>query len=879
MPITQAVNSKANIKKFSNEDLPVNPQQPVISSTYATSTAAQTVINLSFSVDQALTDQFFLFVDGKKLRLGSSNDYVFSAIGSDNTSSQVTLNQSLPAGLNIQAYKLGLKSESEFLMDNRFTQLYDAQQQGFQGFVNPNQLMVATSVTGSPAAGTFYSSIVGRTAMLDLSQDLGARMGVNRIMVQDIYQIQNEVGPNGENVYASNNDPYSQIRLLGTWSNNSDVNGTRPGSSGVANADFIEVTFYGTGLNMMAAQDTNGRNFTAGVDGGAQSANLYVTGSNILLGRNYGANTIFSLTQGLALGVHTVKVLFTGAVNQTIYGFEIVNDSASSLKVNAGTGYSQGKKYSSSAQSSFSYSSPGSGTRGGRVLLYQNGDGSIGNAFQAVNASQANLTSADHTNEEVARTIYYREFGAYRTTNDDFSNITNSSTSRAFTLDDGTTTLVGSLIQNFTTSDDGMTIQTLNGFVEITFVGTGLDVFKSDTATGTLDTFTILVDGSSIGTLGTTSSATSKWVKIVSGLPYGTHTVKFRRDTQANQSIILRQFSVYQPKKPSLPSGTVEIADYNILANYVANTTAGQETIGTGVLRKANMREISYIGTWAASFNAAVITGWLAGSSTTGDSINYVFFGTGFDFRFHNNATSSTWQFTVDGSTNVSGFTTSSYGAGVTSFTASTGTLVTSTTSTTGNGVSISNMALGVHTVKLTKTAGTGTLDMEAFDNIAPIHSWKSNVYEERQNILLIGNQGISDNRKLTPVKDALPGQKAWAQAIGVTSDPTTTSTTNIPMPDMGVTIKTSGGALEIFGIAQMSSTATNGVALQIYVDGVAVPVFQVANPVIGSSFTLSTTFVLPVSAGVHKVDMYWSTGGGTITAVNTRRLLKAREI
>jgi hypothetical protein len=165
MAITQSINSKGNVKKFTSNDIPSNPAQPVISSYYATSTSGQTVINLSFSTQvtglSANTDAFFLFVDGKKLDLGSTNDYTFTSVMQDGSSSQVTLNQSLVSGLNIQAFKLGLKKESEFQTDNRFVNLYEYIGDGFQGFINPTET-VLTATSGTPSSSQFYSSINGR---------------------------------------------------------------------------------------------------------------------------------------------------------------------------------------------------------------------------------------------------------------------------------------------------------------------------------------------------------------------------------------------------------------------------------------------------------------------------------------------------------------------------------------------------------------------------------------------------------------------------------------------------------------------------------------------------------------------------------------------
>ena len=112
MAILQKLNSKANIRKTSGGDLPYQTSYPVIARYEADSTASQTLINMTFSVDQANKESFQLFIDGKLLREGSSNDFTFTSIQADNTSSQITLNAPIDANLNIVAIKLGLRVDS-----------------------------------------------------------------------------------------------------------------------------------------------------------------------------------------------------------------------------------------------------------------------------------------------------------------------------------------------------------------------------------------------------------------------------------------------------------------------------------------------------------------------------------------------------------------------------------------------------------------------------------------------------------------------------------------------------------------------------------------------------------------------------------------------
>ena len=109
MPITKSISSLSNVKQLTGADSPQNPGS-LVTYTYgpATSTAGQTIINLGFSVSTTNTTNFFLWIDGKLLSLGSSNDYTFTNIQSNGTSSQVTLNAAIVAGLNINATYLGV---------------------------------------------------------------------------------------------------------------------------------------------------------------------------------------------------------------------------------------------------------------------------------------------------------------------------------------------------------------------------------------------------------------------------------------------------------------------------------------------------------------------------------------------------------------------------------------------------------------------------------------------------------------------------------------------------------------------------------------------------------------------------------------------------
>ena len=747
-------------------------------------------------------------------------------------------------------------------------------QQGFQNFVDSNTYQL-TAVNGTPSSTQFRSSISNRASISDLSQDLKPRMGIERIMTQACTQLQNEFGPNGEPVFATQNDDKGLIRFVGGWASPTGTYGSCIQATTIT--DYVEIIFYGTGLNVLVSTDVTTRDARASVDGGAEGTNIYGTGtlSNILGGRNYAQNTILSVSSGLALGIHTIKIRVNSIATSgsIFFGFEILNESAS-IKTQPGISYVNGSKLVNTAQSTFAYNSIATGIRGGRVLVYQQADGTIGKSWQAVDAAAAYLTSADHTNEEVSRIYNWREFGVGRA--DDFSLITSAITNSAFTLDDGITTLVGYQIASPIFNNMGIAAN--SGFATITFIGTGLDIMQQDSGNGGADTYNIQVDGGSTQALATAGSAILRKTKIVSGLPYGTHTVKFNRVTAATWNFGIQQFIVYQPKTPAVPSGALQVGSYNVMANYVAASSAAIGFIGSGILRKmVAVRETIFTGTWVDSGVApTVFENGHSISCSNGATASYTFFGTGFELKAYTGTGANNVTVSVDGSTNLSGFTTSlqqtSSGA---TFTAATGNFGGTNAGNTNFAVQVSGLTLGKHSVLITQN-NTNGIYIDTMDIITPIHSPKSNLNADLQNTLSVGSNSISDDRNLSPVANLLPQNKNWAQAFGVTSAPTTTSTVPVPVPDMSVTIKTSGGRLRI---SFSNNVSSNGAGIipntQAYVDGIAVG-RAVDNQEANANYTKESSDVVlvPVSAGYHKVDLYWALNAGGTGQSHGRTLL-----
>lgn len=738
---SEQINSYLEVKQRTERD--VRQLGVLVSESYeADSTDGQTVINLNFTVDVNNKKQIWLFVDGMKLVEGVTANYTFTNIVGS-LSSQITLNSPLSANLPIQAYKIGAYQETlpnpssvTATLLNDVAQPHKMAQDAFQPFVK-KEFITAPNTT-----------IVNRAKVESAS--LKAIAGVERVMTRSLNLIRDEFGANGEPVYEVSSKE-TRLRLVGSgWSSISNTDGTRISSSTVG--DFSEITFYGTGLNILAWVGTSPSTVLASVDGGAEGANIFPTASAVLAGRSYGVNQVLNIVSGLALGWHTVKLRHTVAGSGlNIYGFEILNERIN-LAVLSGTAYYAMKQEVLSALNASSFKAGVVGTRGARVVKYLK-DGIISQAVTEVNGASAFFTSADHTNEEVYRKINFREFGANRA--DDFSTMTGTASSRAFTLDDGSTTLVcqNYLLNNGPSAVDGIVSQG-NTAIIITFTGTGLDIIRTDNQNGTNQNNAVVIDGVSVGNLNTLSAVLQRREKICSGLPYGTHTVKIT--SAATYSFGVSDFIIYQPKKPTLPSGAIELTDYCVMADHVALSASGIDPISTGVLRKQiGVRESILVdgsgGT--VSWNLALdvgnsVNGLQNYTNRQGGYFQCSGFLSGFEYRYRSRSDAATAiTFTLNGltlnTTNFPGLTASIVGFGT--FNTTTGVLNPNNATSASCSLIIKGINLGHYTIRATiTTASTQVTYCEAIDIITPIHF----------NNTKVGSLSLKDSRAFSPVID-----------------------------------------------------------------------------------------------------------------------------
>lgn len=759
--------------------------------------------------------------------------------------------------------------------------------EAFQSSVKTTYL---TPFNGSPGNGQFRTyGIVNRASIPDLSNDVGLRFGVNRIPIQRVVELNNESGPNGEKVYGALNDTNNQFRFVGTWGNQVGGDGVRV-QADIQN-DFIEIVFWGTGLNLLVNPiDQAGTSYIANVDGGADSADLTTaTGqSTVLQSRNTTANVVLPVTSGLTASLHSVKIRLATVGNGLFcQGFEILNES-STLKLNPGSVLINGEEVTigsstPSYNSGFTnvYGTPG--TKGGRVLSYIDNNAIFHNDIQYTDTSALTILSGsnpvDHTNEEVTRIFNFREFSAGRfSTADDFGSLVASTADKYFTLDDGITSLAGDDIQADTAAiKEALVIaQSATSAWTLTFVGTGIDIFQAHSAVPSVAFPIVYVDGINVASGAGVTWGTRNWVKIASGLPYGVHTLRISQAV-GGTSLRVSDFRIYAPKKPTLPDNCIEIDDYCLMANFDAtNMTGTAELDGlnlpNGVLFKSASREMIYTnaGT-SATANPLLQPAAFQITSPNTATISYTFFGTGFVLLANPN-TGGTYQFNmkVDG-VNYPGATIIS-----TSFIDNGSGNYTSNVS--GGGTSarplrlyVSGLTLNEHTITFTVQTATA-MNFSGLHIITPTHSPKFDMYGDMQNTLLIGSCSLSDKRKFSALKELVSTFKSWAQAIS-TSTVTTTATVLVPMPEMQVNIevKEPGSKIAImFSALLFNNGALNAQNVRIYVDGVPVGLEKsLQHSTASANANMNDSIIVPVSPGQHTVQVFWRTNGGTLSSQN----------
>ena len=303
------------------------------------------------------------------------------------------------------------------------------------------------------------------------------------------------------------------------------------------------------------------------------------------------------------------------------------------------------------------------------LTITQSGGTSTETGGIPVGAPTESFRNTNHVNQEVIRRINFREFGA----NSEFANVSGNSQNDAFTLDDGTTTLVGNNIDYIGIAGPGQTdtegaastpfVMNQNNsgdFVTLTFVGTGLDIFALRSVNITDFAISVNVDGLSIGLIPDPGLGFRGIIPIVSGLAYGTHTVQIiTTGTTARFGVL--DFLIYGPKRPEVPEddeGSLELADYNVMADFAADTSNNINSMSKGILGKALIREVLLTnpsGGWSTELsvdgNNYGVRLNQTGDGNSREEFFYTFYGDAFSMRMKSNTanSASNHEFYLDG--------------------------------------------------------------------------------------------------------------------------------------------------------------------------------------------------------------------------------------
>ncbi len=211
----------------------------------------------------------------------------------------------------------------------------------------------------------------------------------------------------------------------------------------------------------------------------------------------------------------------------------------------------------------------------------------------------------DHSLSEVAKTFNFNEFGngsANGGTGATYADASmlSSADDIAYVMDDGLTSLSGKAVSRtgnkdlIGDNDDG------SSPYYVTFIGTGISVMNT--------------------------ADTAKNVTWFQNLPYGTHIVKVDREggtapdididgVEMNDNASVNNYgemhdvTFHQPKKPPIPEDAVVIADYMLMADFVAQPADSSFALGDiskGVRYLSMSRDIKYDQTSDITSNA----GW-----------------------------------------------------------------------------------------------------------------------------------------------------------------------------------------------------------------------------------------------------------------------------
>jgi hypothetical protein len=264
--------------------------------------------------------------------------------------------------------------------------------------------------------------------------------------------------------------------------------------------------------------------------------------------------------------------------------------------------------------------------------------------------------------------------------------------------------------------------------------------------------------------------------------------------------------------------------------------------------------------------------GYNISTSTNGDFMEYSFLGTGVEIAM-NMGTNYTLTVQIDGVAYTGAATISPTANG-------TWTPGTSTwTANAGNGtvLQITGLSYGMHKIRVTRSSGTGAHTLEYMNVVTPVFAYKNLTPENRTYMLPLGETGISDLRKRSPIRSE-DFKNVYSYTVdSLTSNPTTTSAVYVPIPQQqtNLVIRANKKVRVIWGGSLQNNTAGAAVQYALYIDGMPITSNFVGSGSLpaNTNFPCSLVWKGQLAPGNHRFEIYWLTNTGTATAVSGNRM------
>lgn len=719
------------------------------------------------------------------------------------------------------------------------------------------------------------TTVVDRALMVDLDNDLAAHGQTTRFPVHGIYPIIEEQGPAGEVIFGAINDKFGQIRLAGNWIEG--VNSLGPNVNLPNDEEgFVEFTFKGTDAYMLYNEFSSGVvEWQVSVDGGVETDLFPTNVDETIRNRNTSANQRLLVASGLAFGVHTVRIRAAGTTPTLILsGFEVVNGSGQ-VRINPGV-LANGKSLAahvSDFDGGFDVEEGTDVGAGGAVLYYEEG-GQTKKAIRWAEDNQQNLGSADFTEHEFIARHHFREYG--NGFSQDLTLLGASTADSVGTLSSGESILYArqALVDNPGIIQGLRIAGASNGYLAITFVGTGLAIRRQDNGPPGNNPHDVFVDGgTSVGQINLSSEG-DQIQSIVSGLPFGKHTVRINEVSASGANIHFKDLLVYGPKRPALPAGAVPLHYYGLLADYDGTTATGvleadNEEHPQGVYGKVSTREWSYRGTnWVIGFiGSAGLIFQFAETTTNSESIELDFVGTGVNLHMlQSNAGTSDFELRIDGVLNASAVVRtpangSNLGGGSYRVLDPGGNIRPARFEVTG-------LTEGRHKVSITRTAGSGATRVMSADIIGSMYAHKLDGPDLFQNELRVGSSSTLDLRRFDKDEPFNHARTLTARDI---QNNGTASTSKVPMTDMHGAIR-SDGREYLFNFEGVFFNSSAGAVnrLHLVINGsedIRRHSFQIVNGVPSESNSFTRRVYLP--PGEHFVAIFFEAAAGTLNILD----------